>query len=337
MSRRLLLVGLLVLSLFGILAVLHNTPRAAEPLIEQPRQSIKGSTPLPISQVVLFSSGVGYFQREGEVEGNTRVDLSFPVGDVNDLLKSLVLQDMGGGKIGAVRYDGADPLEKTLKSFALDLTGNPTFGELLNMARGEKIEVTLQQNVTGQPAQMTGIILGMEEQPEGANKSAHILNLSCAEGIRNVPLNQVQRVRFLNPVLESELRKALEVLAGSHDMQKKTVSLGFSGEGKRPVRVGYVVDNPIWKTSYRLVVDKNGKLFLQGWAMVENTTDEDWKDVRMALVSGRPISFQTDLYAPLYVPRPIVEPEQFASLRPPLYNGPIVAGQMNQGGMVNNG
>jgi hypothetical protein len=332
MPRRLIMVALACLGLLGILVALHNTPNAAEPVFDRSQGALKPVTPLPISQVVLFSSGVGYFQREGEVEGTTRVDLSFPVGDINDLLKSLVLQDLGGGKINAVRYDGADPLEKTLKSFALDLTGNPTFGELLNMARGEKVEVTLQQSATGQPGQMTGFIVGMEEQPAGVGNTIHILNLLCAEGVRNVPLNQVQRVRFLNPVVESELRKALEVLAGAHDMQKKTVSLGFSGEGKRPVRVGYVVDNPIWKTSYRLVVDKNGKLFLQGWAMVENTTDEDWKDVRLALVSGRPISFQTDLYAPLYVPRPIVEPEQFASLRPQLYSGPIVGGQMNLGG-----
>src|SRR5262249_18451006 len=77
---------------------------------------------LPIGHAVLFSSGVGYFQREGEVEGNSRVDLSFPGTDVNDLLKSLVLQDAGGGKVSTISYDSPDPIEKTLKSFALDLT-----------------------------------------------------------------------------------------------------------------------------------------------------------------------------------------------------------------------
>ncbi len=103
--------------------------------------------------------------------------------------------------------------------------------------------------------------------------------------------------------------------------QKKAVSINFVGDGKRNVRVGYVIENPIWKTSYRLVLDKKEKPYLQGWAVVENPTDEDWKDVRMALVSGRPISFQMDLYQPLYVPRPVVEPELFASLRPPTYSG----------------
>jgi hypothetical protein len=120
------------------------------------------SCPLPIAQVILFSSGVGYFQREGELEGNARVDLTFPGTDVNDLLKSLVLQDTNGGKVGTINYDSPDPIEKTLKSFALDLTYNPSLGQLLNQARGEKIEVTLQQSPSAQPGPLSGVILGME-------------------------------------------------------------------------------------------------------------------------------------------------------------------------------
>src|SRR5205085_5384962 len=96
----------------------------------------------------------------------------------------------------------------------------------------------------------------------------------------------------------------------------------FAGQGRRRVRVGYVTESPIWKTSYRLDLQKD-KVHLQGWAMVENTTDEDWKDVRLGLISGRPISFRMDLYQPLYVPRPVVEPELFASLRPPSYSGDL--------------
>jgi hypothetical protein len=106
-----------------------------------------------------------------------------------------------------------------------------------------------------------------------------------------VKLGEIQRLRFANPVIENEMRRALETLALSHDAQKKAVSLHFAGEGKRKVEVGYVIENPIWKTSYRLVL-KEGKPYLQGWAVVENPTDEDWQQVTMALVSGRPISFR---------------------------------------------
>ena len=149
--------------------------------------------------------------------------------------------------------------------------------------------------------------------------------------MRSLKMNEIQRVRFLNPIMDSEFRKALETLALSHDTQKKSVSINCVGQGKRDIRVGYVIENPIWKTSYRLVLDKKEQPYLQGWAIVENPTDEDWKDVRMALVSGRPISFRMDLYQPLYVPRPVVEPELFASLRPPTYNGDLNGkGEMNR-------
>jgi hypothetical protein len=282
---------------------------------------------LPIGQVVLFSSGVGYFQREGTVDGNTRVDLSFPVTDINDLIKSMVLRDLDGGHISTVNYESNAPIDRTLKSFAINLTSNPTFGQILNQMRGEKVEVVLQQTNTTQPGTMTGTVVGIEQQRQQIGKDAvdvELLNIWCADGVRSLKMTEVQRVRFLNPVMESEFRKALETLALSHDAQKKAVSINFEGKGTRNVRVGYVIENPIWKTSYRLVLDKQNKPYLQGWAVVENPTDEDWKDVRMALVSGRPISFQMDLYQPLYVPRPTVEPELFASLRPPTYSGGLM-------------
>jgi hypothetical protein len=289
----------------------------------EPAQSV-GTQQLPIGQVVLFSSGVGYFQREGTVDGTARVDLSFPVQDINDLLKSMVLRDLDGGHISTVSYDSNAPVERTLKSFAINLTGNPSFGAILNQARGEKVEVVLQQANATQPGTMSGTVVGMERQKVAVGKDTvetEMLNLWCADGMRSLKMTEVQRVRFLNPIMDSEFRKALETLSLSHDTQKKAVSINFVGDGKRNVRVGYVIENPIWKTSYRLVLDKKEKPYLQGWAVVENPTDEDWKDVRMALVSGRPISFQMDLYQPLYVPRPVVEPELFASLRPPTYSG----------------
>ncbi len=168
--------------------------------------------------------------------------------------------------------------------------------------------------------------MGVEHQKvagKDGGQDIEILNLWCTEGMRNIKLNETQRIRFMNPILENEMRRALETLALSHDSQKKAVSLHFSGEGKRKVQVGYVIENPIWKTSYRLVLDKQEKPFLQGWAVVENPTDEDWSGVEMALISGRPISFKMDLYNPLYISRPTVEPELFASLRPPTYSGAI--------------
>jgi hypothetical protein len=156
---------------------------------------------------------------------------------------------------------------------------------------------------------------------------AEVLNMWCAEGMRAIKFNDIQSLRFSNPIIESEFRRALDVLALSHDSQKKAVQLHFAGEGKRKVQVGYVIEAPIWKTSYRLILAEKDKPYLQGWAMVENPTDEDWNNVKMALVSGRPISFKMDLYNPLYINRPTVEPELFASLRPVTYSGGFKNGE----------
>jgi hypothetical protein len=284
----------------------------------------KAAVTLPITQVVMFNSGVGYFARSGKVTDDARVDLTFPETDINDLLKSMTLQDLDGGRVSAVSYDSREPVARTLSSFAINLNNQPTLSGILTQARGEKIDVVMQPGATNQPGNLSGTIVGIETQKVAVGPSqidAQMLNILTAEGLRCIRMSDVQRVRFTNPVLEAELKRGLDVLALSHDTQKKAVQMHFSGDGERRVKVGYVIESPIWKTSYRLVLDKEGKPYLQGWAIVENTTDEDWNSVKMALVSGRPISFKMDLYNPLYVPRPTVEPELFASLRPPAYEG----------------
>jgi hypothetical protein len=288
---------------------------AAEAVAADEKQPDKAPV-LPLSEVVLYTSGVGYFQRDGAVEENAQVELRFKTEDINDLLKSLVVQDHAGGQVSTVTYGSRDPIDKTLKSFGIDLTKNPGLGELLGQVRGERIEATT-------PGTITGTVLSVEikKKPVGDDKTVDVeyLNLLTDDGLRSIPLDQVTRVKLLDPRLDSELRQALTVLAAGHDTQKKTVAVRFEGKGKRKVSVSYIVATPIWKTSYRLVLDDKQPPFLQGWAIVENTSDDDWKDVRLSLVSGRPISFSMDLYEPLYVRRPLVEPELYASLRPQVY------------------
>ncbi|MBA4019087.1 MAG: hypothetical protein C0483_18115 [Pirellula sp.] len=270
---------------------------------------------LPLKKIVLFNSGVGFFEHAGEVTGDASVDLQFNVDDINDLLKSLVPQDLGGGRASTVTYGSMDPITKTLKTFAIDLTQNPTIADLLGQVRGELAELDAGKA-------MKGTILGVEKRKHRVEKEIieeEYLNLLTDEGLVSVALPSVQRIRLLNPKLDAELRQALALLATGRSNDKKNVSLRFLGEGKRPVRVSYIQESPVWKTSYRLVLDEEKAPLLQGWAIVENTTEEDWKEVDLTLVSGRPISFVMNLYQPLYISRPLVEPELFASLRPQTY------------------
>ncbi|HEX4142443.1 MAG TPA: hypothetical protein VHY91_02745 [Pirellulales bacterium] len=289
-----------------------NLPAATAPAATVPPAAV------PLARVVLFSSGVGFFDRQGEVDGDAAVSLKFNTGDINDLLKSLVLEDRGGGQISAVTYGSKDPITKTLQKFAVDLTNNPTLSQILNQIRGERIEYSA-------PGPMAGTLLGVEnrEREIGSNHekiNVEIMNVLSDDGLRSIPLSQVGAIKLVNTQLDKEFRQALAVLALGHDADKKTVTLHFDGRGKRPVRVGYIQNMPIWKTSYRLVLADDAKPLLQGWAIVENTTEEDWQKVQLTLVSGRPVSFIMNLYDPLYVQRPTVELELFAGLRPQVYD-----------------
>jgi len=324
-AKYLMVLPVLATAIYGATIPWKVTQASATLVPAKATTNAEGSVSLPISLVVLFNSGMGYFSREGQVEGDARVDLTFPESDINDLLKSMTLQDFGQGRISAVSYDSRAPISRTLSSFAVNLNNNPTLADVLQQTRGEKVELTLQPSAVpaGQNGTLKGVILGLETQKTGAAGGAvvdvSVLNLLTEEGLRSLKLGDVLRLKFLNPTLENELRRALDVLSLSHDTQKKAVQLSFSGQGARKVRVSYVTEAPMWKTSYRLILDGEGKPLLQGWAHVENPTDEDWSNIKMVLVSGRPISFKMDLYNPLYVPRPTVEPELFAGLRPPTY------------------
>jgi hypothetical protein len=274
---------------------------------------------LPLSKIVLYSSGVGYFQHDGSLNNRTQLNLRFHASQMNDMLKSLVVQDFGGGRVSTVTYGSHDPVTKALGSFAINLNGNPTLGQILTQVRGEPVEVTA-------PNAIVGTVLGVKKKTESVGEGSQrriveqeYLTLLTDDGLRSLSLANVQRIKLTNPVLNAELHQALATLATNHDAQKKTVSITFDGTGSRQARVAYLTETPVWKTTYRLVLDEGKAPYLQGWAIVENQTPQDWHNVTVSLVSGRPISFTMDLYQPLYNPRPLIQPELYANLKPQTY------------------
>ncbi len=277
---------------------------------------------VPVRIVALFSSGVGYFEHAGMVNEDTTAELRFKTNQINDILKSLVLEDADGGTVSAVVYPSQDPLAKTLRSFQVDITGNPSLAQLLNQLRGAKVRVGAQAEL------ISGTILGVEKKQKavgdkGQIVEAWVLNLVSGANLRSVPQDEVQKIELEDAQLQEELAKALQALSQARGQDKKPVAVHFQGKGERRVRLGYVVETPVWKTSYRLILPAKPeeKPKLQGWAIVENQTDNDWTNVQLSLVSGRPISFVQDLYQPLYIPRPVVQPDLYASLRPQTYGG----------------
>jgi hypothetical protein len=378
----------------GGVTLLTGGASTAQPVNQQPQTSqakppaqpgepatAPAAQEVPVKVVVLFSSGVGYFEHFGTVKGDGSTELRFKTQQINDILKSLVLQDMDGGKVAAVTYPSQDPVAKTLRSFQVDITSNPSLAELLNQLRGAKVTVTAGTD------EVAGVVVGVEKKQRPVGKGddgklaeVAVLNLLTEGGIRSVQLDEVRNLKIDDPQLREELQRALTALSQARDQDKKPVTVNFRGQGERRVRLGYVVEAPVWKTSYRLILSdagdekKEGAATqgtepgragpigaarpgsppraddggpgslpgandataqsplpgdgrLQGWAIIENQTDSDWSDVQLSLVSGRPISFIQDLYQPLYIPRPVVKPELYASLRPQTYDaGMTVAG-----------
>ncbi|MFP4105159.1 MAG: hypothetical protein ACLFVU_03620 [Phycisphaerae bacterium] len=288
-----------------------------------------GEVNIPVKKVVLFSSGVGYFEHSGTVEGDATMTLTFKADQINDILKSMVLMDQDGGTVTRVNYASKAPTKRALQSFAIDLSGDTGLVNLLKQIRGAKVTVEA-------PSEITGKIVSVEKRTrtiEGAGKTPmtvteQYLTLLTDEGLKSLPLSSITNVQIADEKLRKEMNQALELLFSSKDTDRKPVVIRFRGKGKRRVRVGYVVETPVWKVSYRLSL--GDKPHLQGWAIVENASDTDWKDVELSLVSGRPISFVMDLYTSLYMPRPVVQPRLYASLRPRRYDEGIAKQEMER-------
>ena len=277
---------------------------------------------LPITRITLYRSGVASMQRRGMVDGDTKVQLRFTTDQVNDILKSMVVLDLskGQGQVDGISYGSREPLAKRLSSFGIDLSDQPSMAALLIRLRGAPIRVTVDADtVTGTilGGEMRQEIIGDAQQPV----SVPYVNIVTESGIRSVNLNKASNIEILDKDLAAELAKALQALAEHRAHRTKTVDVNLSGEGAREVVIAYVQEAPVWKASYRLVLPdapkaaanapKETKVVtesatMQGWAIVENTTDEDWQNVRLSLVSGRPVSFTMDLYEPLFMPRPSV-------------------------------
>jgi len=265
---------------------------------------------------VLYRSGVGYIERSGTVAGNTSMTLALRDPQMNDLLKSLVVVDFDGGQILPVQYTPRDPLSRTLSAFAIDLSDSPTRATLLHRLRGTEVEFKLRRRT------VRGTVMSLEPtnrtDSRGLPRSDTMVNLMNSNGMESVGLSEVQSFRVMDERLQKELELALQAIGGGLDNQRKTLELQFSGNGSRRVLVGYLTEMPQWKMTYRLVIAQGQPALLQGWAIVENTTDEDWNGVQLQLVSGRPVSFVQNLYEPFYPKRLRYTPPADTSLLPPL-------------------
>jgi len=279
--------------------------------------------PPKITKIVLYKHGVGYFERLGKVKGDATISLSFKTSQIKDLLTSLYAIDTKGTVV-SIGYDSKDPIEKQLEGVLIRVPEANAMTQFLMQLKGAQVEVTIGTKT------VRGYILGVEpvvEKKDQVTITNYKLVIMGEDGeIQPVNLFDVSGLKILDEMIQADLKRVLNIYLNSKYTDRKQVKISVKGQGERDVQIGYIIEAPIWKTSYRLILREKEKPQLQGWAIVENPTDENWEEVKLSLVAGNPISYVIDLYTPYYPRRPEI---QVSSLIPGV---PLVAGLLRGGG-----
>lgn len=275
----------------------------------------------------MYSNGVAYIERRGIVTGNAEINLAFKQSQVDDVLKSMVVLDLGQGKIGAVSYNSSAPVSARMAEIPFSV--NPVTPEgggiagVLSQLQGAKVAVATAKGV------VTGSVLTVERKTirgEKETSTTNVLIIASESGeISSFDLSEIRSVKLVDEGTRKDLNEFASATASARRVDAKTITVTSEGTGQREMVVSYTIAAPIWKTTYRVVLDKEGKPFFQGWAIVDNVSEDDWDSVQMSLVSGSPISFIQNLQKPFYRYRPVVPTPQDLQLRPQLYEPQSIA------------
>ena len=329
MKRALVAVGLLILYAPFVHAQdqkVNGTAKAAAAEREE-RGAPEPAEKLPVRRVVLYKNGVGYFEHLGQVRGSQEVQIDFTSAQLNDVLKSLTVLDLDGGRISGVDYNSEAPLARRLATLRLALGERPTVSEFLGALRGARVEVR-----SGSGPALTGKLLSVERKTRNATnwtvETDEISLISDSGEVRTLDLNPSTSVRIADKDLQIEVGRYLGLIASSREQDVRRMTISTTGSGDRKLYVSYISEVPIWKTTYRIVLPTKSdkKPLLQGWAIVDNTVGEDWNDVELSLVAGAPHSFIQQLSEPFYGRRPVVDLPESVQLSPQTHASALSGG-----------
>jgi hypothetical protein len=282
---------------------------------------LAGAQDLTLKRVMLSSGGLGYFEYEATVDGDATLRLTVPLTQVDDVLKSLVVYD-DKGSVGGLSLPGREPLKQAFKDlpFGEEALENPA--TLLSTLKGAQVSI-------GGAKAMTGRIVSVNEErftsADGKTASTRTrVTLLTERGLQQFILEEAENLTFVDAALREKVTQALVAIQTNRAREARTLELSARGQGKRTVRVAYIVEAPVWKAAYRFTIAAEGaRSGLQGWAVVENMSGQDWNDVELTLVSGRPVAFQQALYDAYYVSRPEVPVEVAGRLMPQVDRGVV--------------
>jgi hypothetical protein len=258
---------------------------------------------LPVKQVILYKHGIGFFERSGTLGPGESARLDFSAADMNDVLKSLTIEERGGGKISGLRYDSMDPLSHRLADFPFQIDDDQSLAAIFGRQQGARVELKFGNDTIAGTIVGGRVVAGTDKQAE-----RELISLLLDSGeIRTLDLNAANGIRFTDAKLQANFKDYLAAVAAARSKDKRSVYIDSTGASRREIVASYTIPTAVWKSSYRLLLGEKGEPTLEGWAIVDNTTGEDWDKVQLSLVSGRPISFVSQLYAPKYVQRPGAE------------------------------
>lgn len=270
--------------------------------------------PLPVRRVVLYKTGVGYFEHLGDVRDRQNVTIKFNSAQLNDVLKSLTVLDLGKGQISGISYNSVAPLEQRLGALRLPIDAGTTAMQMLGSLRGATIEV----NAGAGP--VVGRLLAVEQRQKQRGAETVLVDtfsiVTAAGEFRNFEMSPAVRVRVVEGDLRQEIGRYLDLVGSTREQDVRSMVISTAGTGERPLFVSYVSEVPIWKSTYRLVLSDKGRPLLQGWAIVDNTIGEDWSGVQLSLVAGAPQSFIQNISQPYYGQRPVVPMPRSVSMAP---------------------
>ncbi len=282
-----------------------------------------GVSTLPIRRVILYSNGIAYIERRGTVTDNAAIDLNFKQSQVDDVLKSMVVLDLGKGSIGSVSYNSSLPASARTAEIPFAIESRSSGGglaEVLQQLQGSRVAVVSTKGT------FSGAILTVDKRDVPADKErpatvAYQLVLASENGdISAFDLSDIRSLRLVDETTRRNINEFSNATASARMRDAKTITISSVGTGTREIVVSYTIAAPIWKTTYRVVLGEDGKPFFQGWAIIDNTGDESWENVQLSLVSGAPVSFIQNLQRPLYRDRPIIPIADGLNLTPQIYD-----------------
>jgi flagellar biosynthesis chaperone FliJ len=270
---------------------------------------------LPIREVVLYKHGVGFFERAGSIPAGETARLDFKVSEMNDVLKSLIINGKSE-RVTGLRYDSGIPLAQTLAGFPFRIDPGAALSGVLDQLKGARVEIQIGGEKTAGAIVAARVVAGDEHHAE---RQQIVLLVDSGE-LRSLDLDAATSIGFIDPKLQAQFREYLAALTAARSKEKRSVYIDGNVGGARDITAEYIIPTPIWKSSYRLLFAE-GEPVLEGWAIVDNTTDDDWTNVQMALVSGKPISFISELYSPRFIQRQTAELPEEQAVAPELHEG----------------